>query len=232
MMENLKQNYVKQGRQCMAYPHYVYVHTQKQKEMTFSQVKFTYSSLIIVSLLMGCKHEEPKIRAAINSFSMQVNGQLWTPFQSKDDPCTSTYSGSYADLGDIPFYTIYAYRDPAGRADAYSDNLLRMQVMNVTEPGVYQLNGTYKEDFDSYFLFVVQQPAGNATFYVNDPSRSPFIVNVAEIPTRKLATIPGIKGFFSGILYNEADPSDSLIIEKGKFAFDTMSASDKYHCGL
>ena len=162
---------------------------------------------------MGCKNEEPLERTSLNSFSMNVNGQVWTPFQSEDDPCSSTYSGHHGFLNEMPFYTIYAYRDPEGIADAFSENLLRISVKNVTTLGDYLLDGTYKEDFDSsYIIFVVQQPTGNSKRYVNDPQRSPFIFNVEKFFPRKNAISTGIKGSFSGILYNEADPSDSLTI--------------------
>gem|GEM_PF-3378208 len=54
---------------------------------------------------------------------MEVNGEKWTPFQDKNDPCSSTYSGSYATnlmtSGEIiPFYTVRAYRDPQGTQQA------------------------------------------------------------------------------------------------------------------
>jgi hypothetical protein len=206
---------------------------QNKKEMRFLPNKHLLLNSVWVALfcLVSCKQEAPKAKVAINTFSMRVNGQEWTPFQDKNDPCSSTYSGSYATnlmrSGEIiPFYTIYAYRDPQGKADAYSENLLRMRVMNVTKPGTYLLDGTYKEDFDSYIIF--QLPQGR---YVNDPRRKPFIIRVDQITTRKGATIPGIKGSFEGILYNENNPLDSLFIEKGAFAFDIMGAGSKYHCG-
>jgi hypothetical protein len=161
---------------------------------------------------------------------MQVNGEVWTPYQEKDDPCNSTYSVQYADYGIIPLYTIYAYRDPAGRYDAYSENLLRMRVMNVTEPGMYPLDGTYKEDFDSYIIFAAQQPTGDAKRFVNDTSKSSFVVNVQELTPGVYSSTKGIKGSFSGILYNEADPSDSLTIEKGEFTFKVVGANYDHHC--
>jgi hypothetical protein len=188
--------------------------------MTFSPNKplLLHSVWIALFCLVSCKPEEPKAKVAINTFSMRVNDQQWTPFQEKDNPCSSTYSGSNATIsmrsGEIiPFYTVYAYRDPQGRADADSENLLRMRVMNVTRPGTYLLDGTYKEDFDSYLMFQMQKP--NFQRYVNDPARSPFVINVQEIIPIKGSPTKGIKGSFSGILYNENNPSDSLIIEKG-----------------
>ena len=197
--------------------------------------KYLFSGLFwsILVLLTGCKSnksEEPKPPVVMNSFSMRVNDQEWKPFQSKEDPCNSTYAGSASALNENPFYVISAYRDPTGRADAYSENLLRLQVMNVTKPSIYPLDGTYKENFDSYIIFVTQRPKHGR--YVNMPSRSPFVVTVTEIPVKKGYVIPGLKGTFSGILYNEQDPSDSLVIEKGEFNFYTMGARSDLHCAF
>jgi len=202
--------------------------------MTFLPNKYLllHSVWIALFCLLSCKSDEPKAKVAISTFSMRVNGQEWKPFEDKNDPCSSTYAGISGGYGDKPLFTIYAYRDPTGRADAYSKNLLRLQITNVTKPGTYPLDGTYKEDFDSYFLFVVQQPTGKSKFYVNDPKRSPFVVNVTEIPVKKGYVIPGLKGSFSGILYNEADPSESIVIEQGAFSFDIMSARSDRHCGF
>ncbi len=197
--------------------------------MAYSRVKgrVPYSIFLLVLLLISCKHEEPKARVPINFFSMQIDGQLWTPFQSKEDICVSTYHCSFAHYGNSPLYTIYAYRDPTGRADAYSENLLRLRVMNVTEPGTYPLDGSYKEDFDSYIIFQIQQPTGNPKRYVNDHFRSPFIIQVNEIFQPEGSAIPGIKGSFSGTLYNEDDLLDSLVIENGDFTFKYLGNN---HC--
>ncbi|WP_162053727.1 DUF5025 domain-containing protein [Pontibacter pamirensis] len=198
--------------------------------MAYSRVKGTapYSIVLLLLLLMSCKDEEPEARVPVDSFSMEVNDRLWTPFQSKEDTCVSTYSYSFSHYGSAPVYTIYAYRDPTGRADAYSENLLRMRVMNVTKPGTYPLYGSYKEGIDaSYIIFQIQQSMGNPKRYVNDPSRRPFIIQVNEIPLKERRTIPGIKGSFSGTLYNEDNLLDSLVIKKGKFTFKYPG---KDHC--
>lgn len=128
-------------------------------------------------------------------------------------------------------YTIEAKRDPRDLPEAYSEYLY-LKVLNVTQPGTYLLNGTYKKDFGSSFLFVVQPPTGKSKSYVNDPSRSTFVVNITAITYWKQLSIPGIKGSFSGVLYNEEEPSDSLIIEKGAFNFHSLTSSYNYHCGI
>jgi len=202
--------------------------------MTFLPNKYLLLNSVWVALfcLFSCKQEAPKAKVSLNTFSMKVNGELWTPFQDKDNPCRSTYSGSYATAtmrsGEIiPFYTVYAYRDPQGRVGVDSENLLRMRVMNVTKPGTYLLDGTYKEDFDSYLIFVTQKPKYGR--YVNDPARSPFVINVQDIIPIKGSISTGIRGTFAGILYKEGDPSDSLLIAKGTFVFNIVNFGD--HCG-
>ena len=200
-----------------------------------SQIILTYTLLLALNWTVGCKQTEPvKARVPVNYFSMQVNGQLWTPYQDSTDPCNSTYSGNYSELQYasgvvIPFYLFLAYRDPGGQTGVDSDNYLRIQAMNVTKPGLYLLDGTYKENFDSYLTFNVKQVAGKSKRYVNNPNRRPFEINVEEITYRENASIPSIKGSFEGVAYNEIDVFDSLIIEKGKFNFKYMG---NYHCGF
>jgi len=206
--------------------------------MAFSRVKISAIGSIILGAawLMGCgksaEELNAKAKVAINYFLMEMNGQVWTPYQDPGDPCTSTFSGISGGIGEKPLYTFSAYRDPTGRTDAYSENLLRMQLLNVTEPALYLLEGTYKKDFDSYFIFQMRQPAGEVKRYTNIPQRYPFVVNVEAITTKKAYTIPGIKGTFAGVVYNEDNPLDSLVIEKGKFSFDVLSAQYDYHCGM
>ncbi len=184
-----------------------------------------------VSVFISCKEEERKPRTIpLNSFSMQVNGEVWEPFQEEDNPCYSTFAGTFGHYGEMPMYTIYAYRDPAGIAEWLSENMLRMRVMNVTEPGTYLLDGTYKEDFDSYFMFQTREDLENHNRYVNDPGRSAFVVIVKEFIPGRYSSTKGIKGSFSGILYNEVDLLDSLIIEKGEFTFAFVGAGYDNHC--
>ena len=199
-------------------------------------VYLTLGLLLLISIgLLGCqRQEETKPKTPVNYFSMHVNGQLWTPYQDPIDPCRSTYSGQYTELqyssGEIkPFYRFVAYRDSTGRADVYSDTYLRMQVMNVTKPDAYILNGFYGEDFDSFITFKVEQPDGSFKRYTNNARRIPMVVYVDEISFMKNVSIPSIKGTFSGVIYNETNPSDSLIIEQGRYNFKYMGG---FHCGF
>jgi Domain of unknown function (DUF5025) len=193
--------------------------------------------LLLACGLVNCKHgETARAKLPINSFSMLVNGQLWTPYQNPKDICSSTFGGRYWELVTsdvIPIYTLEARRDPNGINDAYSENTLRLQVKGVYGPGVYVINGTYKEDFDSYVVFYAKQSPNNYKKYVNDPRRKPFTVDVGEIiPIKEFVAAKGIKGTFSGVLYNEADPSDSLRIDMGEFTFNIVNVGSDKQCGL
>lgn len=203
-------------------------------------MKFLFFNLIVALGLAGCRQNEPvkaRDRALINFFSMQVNRQLWKPYKSPIDSCRgSTFGATQSELQYtsgrvVPFYTFYASRDPNGRDGANSENMLRMRVMNVTEPGIYLLEGTYREDFDSYIMFQIQQPAGGLKRYVNNLARRPFVVYVQEfIAPVKGTSSNGLKGSFAGVIYNEVNPSDSLVIEKGDFTFGIVNYPD--NCGL
>nr|WKN40366.1 DUF5025 domain-containing protein [Tunicatimonas sp. TK19036] len=129
--------------------------------------------------------------------------------------CKSTYNGSFGYLGAMPMYTIYAYRDPEGRDDYLSENFLRTRIMDVTDTGTYLLNGSYENDFDSYFLFVVRESAEDSKRYINNPAKESFSFHVKEFFPTEYSDSRGFKGSFSGVLYNEDDPKDSLVISQG-----------------
>ncbi|MEQ9438725.1 MAG: DUF5025 domain-containing protein [Cyclobacteriaceae bacterium] len=130
----------------------------------------------------------------------------------------------------MPMYTIYAYRDPEGRDDYLSENFLRSRIMDVTDTGTYRLDGSYENDFDSYFLFVVRESAEESKRYINDPAKEPFFFHVKEFFPLQYSDTRGFGGSFNGVLYNEHDPTDFLIISQGAFTFGIVNYDD--HCGF
>lgn len=90
--------------------------------------------------------------------------------------------------------------------------------------------GTYKKDFDSYFMLQRREDLENRNRYVNEPSRSAFLVTVKEFISGRYSSTKGVKGSFSGILYNEDDQLDSLIIEKGEFTFGFIGVGYDSYC--
>ena len=193
---------------------------------------FAFCGLLIVGgIISSCQEDDARpSRIPVNLFSMTVDGEIWVPFQSKEDTCSSTYLGSYGFLGKSPMCTIYAYKDPEGIANHQSDSFLRTRIMNVVDTGTYFLDGSYENDFDSYFLFVTQQPDGVGKRYVNSPIRNRFQVHVKELDPIEGSTSRSFNGSFEGVLYNEKDSNDSLVISRGQFRFGSVNSTD--HCGF
>ncbi len=191
-----------------------------------------YGILIVSIIASSCQEDDAEpSRIPINSFSMVVDGEAWVPFHSKEDTCSSTFIGQYGFLGESPMCTIYAFKDPEGIDDAESENLLRTRIMNVVDTGTYILDGSYENDFDSYFLFVVEQPDGVRKRYVNNPVKNQFQVHIEELyPMEEGSSSLAYSGSFEGVLYNEQDSSDSLTISQGQFKFGSVNYDD--HCGL
>ncbi|EMR01065.1 hypothetical protein ADICEAN_03813 [Cesiribacter andamanensis AMV16] len=187
--------------------------------------------MLVMSLLfvLSCeKKEEETIHTPVNSLSMEINGQAWKPYER--DPCTSTFMCSWTGVSgpgdiDMDLYTISAFKDTKGRADYRSENQLRIQLTDVEAPGVYLTTGSYKSDFDSYAIFI-DRTAGDAPEsgkrYVNKTVENSFYVQVEEILPREGVSPNGIRGTFYGTLYNEEDPSDYILIQKGEFTFQIL----------
>lgn len=207
-----------------------------KKQLTFRLV--VHSLLATAITLLGCQRLEPAPAASkttpVNQLSMRINGQAWSPYQPPADPCKATYYGQYGELNyggskQQTQYLIRAYRDSTGRADAYSTTVLGIQLIDVAKPGSYVLKGSWKEDFVAYAVFKISTSPTAYKRYVNQPNRHPFTVIVTEITREKYAYIPGIIGTFSGTLYNEDNPNDSLKIDQGNFTLRYMGG---YNCGL
>ena len=187
------------------------------------------------TMLVGCQPQKdsPKVKVRMNWFSMQVNGQDWIPGVAPNDPCSGAFGSSYTDVtcndgrGTIPVYFFRAFRDPNKDYDyTTTESFANFEFAGAKEPGIYSLEGSRKQEFTSNFMFGLKQPStGKRKRYINDPSRKPFIVNVKAIYRDHSKVIPGIEGSFSGVLYNEENPSDSLIITKGEFMFKRVAST-------
>jgi len=191
-----------------------------------------YCLLALLSGIVGChtgRDSPTAISIPANSFSMQINGRVWKPYQNSTDPCYSTFKMQASSLGLIPFYSFYAWRDSIGRADFRSQDALTIQIMGVTKPGVYPLNGTWKANFESHVTLNLKQATGANKRYINSPDRTPFVVTVRELITDTPTFIPSLIGSFAGTLYAEDDRNDSLVIDQGTFAFQ-KGTSNFHHC--
>jgi len=193
-------------------------------------MKTAYKRISIQVLFLGiflsfssCNKEpislEPKKPLPLNTFAMEVNGQGWQPGQIGKDECMRTYYGAWSLL-DYPFFNIVAYRDPQGLTGARSENALQIQIVNVTGLGKYELTGSYLESFKSHVLFTVKKPDGSYVRYINKRNLASFSVVFEEFISVPKTDIKGVKGIFSGTLYNDVDPLDSITITQGNFMFN------------
>jgi hypothetical protein len=165
---------------------------------------------------------------------MKINGANWLPSLVDGDKCRSAFipEGFFITTQDgiIPYYKIMAYKDKNARTDGYSENIFRIQVGNVTKEGTYNVSGSYKDHFGSHALFSVHNADGTSKLYVSLEDKPSITVEVEEIIPIEGASVTGISGVLYGTLYNEADHTDTMTIEAGKFFFSKMNWFDFEHC--
>ncbi len=186
--------------------------------------------VLITAVLESCQDDDPSsARAPKNLFSMMIGQELWQPFENKENPCQSTYIANFGYLNADPMYTIYAYNDPKGIENTDSESYLRIRIMDVSDTGIYTLDGSYQNDFDSYFI-LVSNKAKEKKRYVNNSQKTPLQFHVEEIIPIEGHDARGFKGSFKGVLYNEVNPQDSIVISHGQFKFNVVNYYD--HCGI
>jgi hypothetical protein len=188
--------------------------------------------LLVVGLMIlgfGCKkNNESENLVPLNSFSMVLNDQLWQPSTIDDDLCYSTFACEWSAIGQTPLYTIRAYKDSQSKVDYTSSNIFRLQIMNVQSVGVYNINDSYG-DFTSYARFIKNE-SGNQKIYENSVTKTTSIVRIDEMLPKEGSCLVGIKGTFSGILYNVNNQNDSIIIEDCKFTFNKINWRNFCQC--
>ena len=198
---------------------------------------YIFRSLFILSILtvlISCNKENPapeaiKVQLA-NSLAMQVDGQQWEPGGSAKEECFRTFNAAWSWLDRKPFFNISAYRDANGNTGAESENSLLIQIMDITLEGSYSIKGSYVESFTSHALFRTAKPDGSKATFVNSQTSNSFKVVFEQFMERPNTTLKGVKGSFSGTLYNEKDPSDSIVIKKGSFVFKRTNGYDFRQC--
>jgi len=162
----------------------------------------------------------------LNTFSMLLNGKIWTP--SKIDSCTKTFQCNMSSLNSDNIYKIYAYKDPLLNASLESENFFEIQIMKVNSVGTYFINGEFR-NFESYSRLTINEIAGKKR-YQNKKDGSSFKVEVTEIFPNMESNIKGIKGTFSGFLFNLDNVKDSIKIERGSFIFKKLNFYNFNQC--
>ena len=202
----------------------------------------SYFLIVCLFFLFSCtKNEENQPNTfpkRMNYFSMEIDGKFWQPSFIDGDTCQQTFRGSQSGTstpeGVIPFYNINAYQNIDNNGNNVLKNFIRMQIMDVTQVGEYNIKNSYKIHWDSFVSFEkVRDENGDdvKSIYTIDNTKNIFNFYVDElVDTNTLVANQGIIGRFEGILYNIENPLDSVIITNGKYKFTRLNWVDDCHC--
>jgi hypothetical protein len=183
--------------------------------------------LVIVVGTTNCDENITERKEHLNDFRMTVNNEVWIP--NVIDPCTRAFKCTMASLGGLNYYTIHAYRDSKGTIGLTSENFFQFQVMKVNSLGVYRLDEKFR-DFDSYARLTINED-GERRVYQNKENCESFVVSITELYPKEHSNLVGVKGLFSGYLYNLSNPNDSIKVEQGEFFFKRINFNDFNQCG-
>lgn len=182
--------------------------------------KFLVIGMLVV-ILFGCsKNESDNAPQLLNSFSMNLNDQSWEPSILSNDPCSVTYKCNWWEAG-VPFYTIEAYKD--------YENYFRLQIKDVKDKGTYSISGRY-DPFTSYARFIRNESDNKQIIYENSTTKMNSVVRIEEMVPVKYSFTKGIRGSFSGVLYNIDNPKDSIVIKNCEFTFGKINRNDFCQC--
>jgi len=121
--------------------------------------KYLKIRLLIFGLLtfvLGCgeKIEIKQESKILNSFSMNLNDQLWQPSVIGNDSCSVALRCEMSTIhSDKNYYTITMYKDSKSRTDFESENIFYLQIMGVISTGTYVISDPFG-DFKTYARFV------------------------------------------------------------------------------
>jgi hypothetical protein len=198
--------------------------------------KITTTVLILaVMTLNSCQKNEIEKddQTNLNNFSMKLNDHIWRP--SIMDTCNKAFSCQWSGVNEDNYYSIEAYKDAKFETFNYaslnlieSENFFKIH-FKVDQIGSYPINGTFYAQFESYARLTMNDSNGKRRYY-NKKDGNSFKVEVTDMPPAIAGFEPGIQGTFSGVLYNEDDPHDSLSISDGKFSFLKINFNNFNQC--
>jgi hypothetical protein len=193
-------------------------------------LKFKLLGLGLLIFALGCNKENELKQDSkpLNTFSMNLNDQSWEPSIINHDSCFSTFQCEWSAIDEIPFYRIIAYRDSQSRTNEESENIFRVQIMNVNRTGEYYITDSIG-DFTSYAMFIFNE-SGNQKIYENSDTKISSVVKIEEFIPIEGSILEGIRGTFSGILYNRVNPNDSIIIDNCNFTFKKINWANFCQC--
>lgn len=186
---------------------------------------YLFLSGIFFLIATGCQDSENEIIAKrrLNNFQMKINEELWLPSIVDNDTCCKTFKCSYSLLEETPFYTVSAFKDLHSDTTINSENIFRLQIMNVTKNGIYPISDVYG-DFTNYARFI-DNSGDVQKIYLND-TMNYSSVEIFEILPIEGSLQKGIHGKFSGVLFNTANRNDSIVIKDCNFYFERVNWND------
>jgi len=185
----------------------------------------------LLILVLGCseKIEIKQQSKILNSFSMNINDQIWQPSVIGNDSCSVALRCEMSTIhGDKNFYTITMYKDSNSRTDLESENIFYLQIMDVISTGTYVISDPIG-NFKSYARFVKNE-SGNLRIYDNSTIHASSKVQIVELIPKIGSALIGIRGSFSGILYNKANPKDSIVVDNCLFNLKKLNRNNFCQC--
>jgi len=185
----------------------------------------------LLILVLGCseKIETKQESKILNSFSMNINDQIWKPSVIGNDSCSVALRCAMTTIhGDKNFYTITMYKDSKSRTDLESENIFYLQIMDVISTGTYVISDPFG-DFKTYARFVKNE-SGNRRIYDNSTTKASSKVQIVELIPKIGSALIGIRGSFSGILYNKVNPKDSIVIDNCLFNLKKLNRNNFCQC--
>lgn len=196
--------------------------------------KYLKIRLLLLGLLtfvLGCneKIEIKKKSELLNSFRMNLNDQIWQPSVIGNDSCSVALQCEMSTVDEeIAYYTIAAYKDPQSKTNSESENIFWLQIMDVKGAGTYNISDPFG-DFKSYARFVKNE-SGNQMIVDNSATKGSSVVKIEEMIPIDGSFFTGIKGSFSGILYNKDNPKDSIVIDNCIFILKKLNRNNFCQC--
>jgi len=183
--------------------------------------------LLILSSCNDNNNENSNSIEKLNEFKMLVDDELWLPSQIDKDFCMHTFSCSRSEIDGKPFYTISAYRDSNLITDLTSENFFHMQIMNVNNIGKFSISDPVGH-FKNHVKFFINKN-GKKKFYRNSTNND-FEVEILEFFPKEISFLTGIRGKFSGKLYNVEDKNDVIEITNATFSFKKTNTTNFNQC--
>ncbi|GAA3652418.1 DUF5025 domain-containing protein [Flavivirga jejuensis] len=187
--------------------------------------------VLVLTITFGCNSNDESIppQQVVNTFTMTVNDSQWTPTLIDNDECYSKFNCFFSEVDFIPLYTITAIKENETETDQKNSEKLWFRIMNLKDVDTYYLNDEYG-DFKSFARFIINEN-GIVKIYENSTSENSSKVIIEDIiPPTKNSHLGGVRGIFSGVLYNKNDTSDFIIIRDCNFEFEKTNRTDYYQC--